>query len=186
MRTLLISALISLLSPGLLAQTAPNTAKAGNKARVEVRQKAVRQKAVRHAAPVVPVSAPLPSLGEAERVLAQHVYVGHLPCELGASVTLDAHPQEPGYFRLQLGKQIFQMAPVATSTGAIRLEDRQAGAVWLQLANKSMLMSEKLGRRLVDACMNPEQLQVAEQMKTSPQLSVLEDVAPPEGTVALK
>lgn len=185
MKTLLASLLVSLLSPGLLAQTAPNTAKAG-KTRVEARQKAVRQKAVRHAAPVVPVPAPLPPLGEAERALAQQVYVGHLPCELGAAVTLDAHPQEPGYFRLQLGKQIFQMAPVATSTGAIRLEDRQAGAVWLQLANKSMLMSEKLGKRLVDACMNPEQLQVAEQMKTSPQPSVLDDVTPPEGAVALK
>jgi hypothetical protein len=32
---------------------------------------------------------------------------------------------------------------VATSTGTVRLEDKQAGAVWLQIANKSMLMNQK-------------------------------------------
>lgn len=180
MKTILVSALLCVVSLGVGAQPAsPAPAKA---------KPAARHKPARPVAPVAvpaPVVPPAP-LGEAELELARRVFVGHLPCELGAAVTLDAHPEAPGYFRLHLGKQRFLMAPVATSTGAIRLEDRQAGAVWLQLANKSMLVSDKLGKRLVDACMNPEQVQVAERMKTNPPPSVLDDVTPPDGAVAQK
>ena len=43
------------------------------------------------------------------------------------------------------GIQRFRMHPVESRTGAIRLEDPRAGAMWLQLGNKSMLMSQKHG-----------------------------------------
>jgi hypothetical protein len=66
------------------------------------------------------------------------------------------------------------MFPVETTTGAIRLEDRKAGAVWLQLANKSMLMNQKLGQRLADACVSPEQAIVAESLSRSTAPSVLD------------
>lgn len=66
------------------------------------------------------------------------------------------------------------MFPVETSTGAIRLEDPKAGAVWLQLANKSMLMSQKLGQRMADACINPDQALVAEMMIKNPPPSFLD------------
>jgi hypothetical protein len=46
----------------------------------------------------------------------------------------------------------------------VRLEDK-AGAVWLQIANKSMLMNQKAGQRLADECMSPEQQQVAEAIR---------------------
>jgi hypothetical protein len=60
------------------------------------------------------------------------------------------------------------MHPVSTSTGAIRLEDTKAGAVWLQLANKSMLMDQKRGRRIADECAHPEQMAFAQNMKHNP------------------
>jgi hypothetical protein len=60
------------------------------------------------------------------------------------------------------------MKPVSTSTGAIRLEDEKAGAVWLQLANKSMLMDQKNGRRLADECAHPDQVAFANDMKVNP------------------
>ena len=63
-----------------------------------------------------------------------------------------------------------------TTTGAIRLEDKAAGIVWLQLANKSMLMSQKLGRRLADECRSPLQAQVAQAMLVNPPPSVLDAV----------
>ena len=66
------------------------------------------------------------------------------------------------------------MFPVVTTTGAIRLEDHKAGAVWLQLANKSMLMNHKLGKRLADACMSPEQVITAERLIKNPVPSVFE------------
>ena len=178
MKVVFVSALCMTLALNVAAQTA-------TKAPVkESPPSAARTKPARQVATVVvPVPPPSP-LGEAELAIAQRVHVGHLPCELGASVRLERHPQAAGYFHLHLGKQTFQMAPVPTSTGAIRLEDRHAGATWLQLANKSMLVSDRLGRRLVDACMNPEQMQVVEQMKRNPAPSVLDDPTPPAGAVA--
>jgi len=66
------------------------------------------------------------------------------------------------------------MHPVESKTGAIRLEDPARGAMWLQLGNKSMLMSQKLGQRLADECQSPAQLTYAEQLKKNPLPSILE------------
>ena len=113
-------------------------------------------------------------LGAAELSIAERVYVGKLPCELGNSVELTADVQRPGYFDLQIAKARYRLIPVLTTTGAIRLEDSKSGAVWLQLANKSMLMNHKLGQRMADECMSPQQVTVAEQFKIQPPPSVLE------------
>jgi hypothetical protein len=66
------------------------------------------------------------------------------------------------------------MHPVESRTGAIRLEDPVGGAMWLQLGNKSMLMSQKMGKRLADECMNPEQATMNEALKKNPMPSLLE------------
>ena len=110
----------------------------------------------------------------AELAIAERVQVGKIPCELGASVTLTADAKNPGYFNMHGKNFDFRMFPVATSTGAIRLEDQKAGAVWLQLANKSMLMSQKLGIRLADECTSPAQLEVAQNLKLNPPASILD------------
>ncbi|MEO6322522.1 MAG: hypothetical protein ABIR56_17715 [Polaromonas sp.] len=114
----------------------------------------------------------------AELAIAERVQVGKLPCELGASVTLTADAKNPGYFDMQGKNFNYRMFPVATSTGAIRLEDQKAGAVWLQLANKSMLMNQKLGIRLADECTSPVQLEVAQNLKLNPPVSILEALPP--------
>ncbi|MEY4265688.1 MAG: hypothetical protein RIS90_223 [Pseudomonadota bacterium] len=111
-----------------------------------------------------------------ELALALQVHAGRLPCELGAFVLLVADPNAPGYFDVQLKGRKFRMVPVATSTGAIRLEDRRQGAVWLQLADKSMLMDQRLGKRLVDACVSVEQALVAARLLKEPAPSVLESL----------
>lgn len=110
--------------------------------------------------------------------IAQHVHVGTLPCELGQSVVLLADPLVAGLFSLRIGKASYRVSPELTTTGAVRLEDKVAGIVWLQLANKSMLMNQKLGRRLADECKSAAQQQVAEEMRKSPPASVLDVVAP--------
>jgi hypothetical protein len=106
--------------------------------------------------------------------VAQRVAVGTIPCELGAQVRIAAHQTWAGRFVLEHGRQKYQMAPVPTSTGAVRLEDSVNGAVWLQLANKSMLMDQKLGRRLADECMNADQVVVAQALLRTPAPSLLE------------
>jgi|CXWL01.1.fsa_nt_gi hypothetical protein len=122
------------------------------------------------------------ALSPAELAIAQRVQLGRLPCELGVIVTLAADPRAPGYFDVAVRNLKFRMFPVETTTGAIRLEDRKAGAVWLQLANKSMLMNQKLGQRLADACVSADQAIVAESLNRNPAPSVLD--AQPAAAVA--
>ncbi|MHB1201284.1 MAG: hypothetical protein ACYCZ6_17390, partial [Polaromonas sp.] len=125
------------------------------------------------------------ALTPAELAIAERVQVGLMPCELGASVTLASDPKAPGYFDMQGKNFKYRMFPVVTSTGAIRLEDQKAGAVWLQLANKSMLMNQKLGIRLADECKSPAQLAVAENLKLNPAPSLLDAPKPVANPTAM-
>ena len=173
MKKLLASVLFFILPVALMAATPPKAGaktKSATASRVEIRTTANQLASGVRAAEA--------ALTTAELAIAKRVHQGILPCELGASVTLTADFQSPGYFDLQIKKQKYRMFPVVTSTGAIRLEDQHAGAVWLQLSNKSMLMNHKLGQRLADVCMNPDQMMVAEMMLKNPPPSLLEALIP--------
>ena len=117
-------------------------------------------------APVPQVQATAPEAGE--------VHTGRMVCELGNSVTITPDPQQPSRFIVQMKKNTYHMTPVATSTGAVRLEDTQAGAMWLQLPHKSMLMNSKLGQRMADECQSDHQVNVAQAMKLNPPPSLLD------------
>lgn len=106
--------------------------------------------------------------------IAEQIHEGRIDCELGAAVHITADTRNPGYFTVQAKAQRYRMFPVATSTGAIRLEDQKAGAVWLQLANKSMLMNQKLGQRIADECMSPAQHAVAQALAVKPAPSLFD------------
>ena len=114
------------------------------------------------------------ALSPAELAIAERVHVGRMPCELGAFVTVTADPATPGHFHVEGKGFKYYMSPVATTTGTVRLEDAKGGAVWLQIANKSMLMNQRAGQRLADECMSPEQVAVAEAIKKNPPVSVLD------------
>lgn len=111
---------------------------------------------------------------------AKAVITGNIKCELGASVDIQADPAKEGFFNVSLGKQKFRMHPVNSRTGAIRLEDPRAEAMWLQLGNKSMLMSQKKGERLADQCQAAQQLAVEEEMKKNPPKSLFEGADAPK------
>ena len=114
------------------------------------------------------------ALTPAELAIAERVHTGRIPCELGASVTVSADTASPGRFHVEGKGFKYYMTPVATTTGTVRLEDIKGGAVWLQIANKSMLMDQKRGQRLADECMSPEQTVVAEAIKKTPPPSLFE------------
>ncbi len=176
-KTLLATVFLSVVPFALLAQTpakVDGNLKPLTASRVEIKTKANQM--------AVGIQAAEAALSPAELAIALRVYQGKLPCELGAFVTLTADATAPGYFNVQLKNQKYRMFPVETSTGAIRLEDRKVGAVWLQLANKSMLMNQKLGQRLADDCKSPDQVVVAEMLIKNPAPSVLES----PGEVAAK
>lgn len=110
--------------------------------------------------------------------IAEQVHTGRIVCEMGNVVHITPDAQNRGFFMLQMGKHRFHVSPVPTASGAIRLEDAQQGAMWLQLANKSMLMNSKLGQRMADECQSPAQVAVAEAMKKGPAFNLLEGPAP--------
>jgi hypothetical protein len=129
------------------------------------------QKAVEEVTPID--DDPSIKLSEADLAIAKGVYVGDIACELGASVKITPARRE-GFFMVSTKGHRFMMHPVESRTGAFRLEDPKRGAMWLQLANKSMLMSQKLGQRLADECQSPAQLTYAEALKKNPLPSILE------------
>lgn len=93
--------------------------------------------------------------------MAQRVHQGEAQCEFNQKVQLTPHPEKPGRFRLQFNKMVYTLSPEPTTTGAVRLEDKRAGVVWLQIPSKSMLMNSKIGQRMVDSCLHAEQQPVA-------------------------
>lgn len=125
---------------------------------------------------VVPQEELYSDLSVAQLAVVDKVVLGKVPCELDAHVTVTANAHSSGRFILELGREKYFMEPVPTTTGAVRLEDPKSGAVWLQLANKSMLMNQKLGKRMADACMNSDQVRVAQAMEHSHAPGLLDPV----------
>jgi hypothetical protein len=117
---------------------------------------------------------PQPPLEADLMAISEQVHLGTIPCELGQKVVLTADPLSPGRFYMAIQQHRFHLTPVASRTGAIRLEDAEGGALWIQLSNKSMLMSSKLGQRLADECQSPAQMAVAEAMKLAPPINLLD------------
>lgn len=175
MKTLIASLPIALLiaaAPALVAAQ-PAAAKPAAKTAAKKTPKGSHspQKSAEEATPID--DDPAVKLSAADLEVAKKVYVGDIPCELGATVHITPHKRE-GFFIVRSGLQRFRMHPVESRTGAIRLEDPVAGAMWLQLGNKSMLMSQKFGKRLADDCMNPAQTAVNDALKINPIPSLLE------------
>ena len=164
MKTFIASALMLLAPAFVLAQTpAPSAAKPATKATAKAPAKAAAAKTAKAkptssrvqlksatgqvAAGIMAAEA---ALSPDELAIAERVHVGHIACELGAHVTLKADPASPGRFDVEGKGFKYRMTPLATSTGAVRLEDQRGGTVWLQIANTSMLEGQTRGERRTD------------------------------------
>lgn len=119
-------------------------------------------------------------LTESDIEVAKRVYTGKIQCELGADVTVTADDAKPGFFTVSTKGAKYRMHPVESRTGAIRLEDSGAGAMWLQLGNKSMLMNQKQGVRMADECQAAPQVAFAEEMKKNPPKALFEGADAPK------
>ena len=108
------------------------------------------------------------------QAIANSIHTGRISCELGAFVEVVADAKQPGFFDLKGKGFTYHMAPVVSSTGAIRLEDPKAGALWIQLGHKSMLLNQKLGQRIADECVSPQQALVAQAMRSGPPSRLLD------------
>lgn len=166
------------------ASTAKSAAKPAAKPATNAKaQPAKKPQVTRRAAKAVEEVTPIDAdpnvvLTDADLAVAQRVHTGRIQCELGADVTVTADEKKPGFFTVSTKGARFRMHPVESRTGAIRLEDGKAGAMWLQLGNKSMLLNQKQGIRMADECQGEAQLVFANEMKKNPPKSLLDDPTP--------
>lgn len=109
-----------------------------------------------------------------QQALAQYVSTGRFPCADGKTLTVTADDKVNGAFDVRLGGEKYDVVPVPSKSGALRLEDSRTGFVMMQLANKSMLFNERQGRRLADDCISPAQQAFADNMKANPTAGVLD------------
>ena len=183
--TLLTSA--ALVLP--LAAQAQQPATGASAAKHAVKKKQPAKKPVRKTKKGVPyktakaVEAETPAqtlserLSDTELQIAQQIYTGTFPCELGEQVTVTAIADHPGFFTVTADKRRYYMHPVESRTGAIRMEDNLRGGVWLQLGSKSMLMDQKEGQRVADNCEAQAQKDYLAHTQQQPQQQLLDGSA---------
>ena len=122
--------------------------------------------------------APLPEATPEQLAAANRVLIGRYECEFGKQLMIDANDTNRGYFNIRQDKQTWVVKPVASSTGAVRLEDTQDTVLLIQILTKSMLLNVKTGHRLVDGCVHEVQRAAEEELRKNPPKSVFDTPAP--------
>lgn len=156
-------------APAAIAQNAAAPAKAGTTAAATAAKPAATAAAKPAAKPKAAAPARVAAAGAAAGAVAvvalsagqldaaQRVFTGTASCEFGETISLTAQEGKPGYFTLKHKTASYTLVPEETTTGAVRLEDKRAGIVWLQIPSKSMLMNSKIGQRVADNCLMSQQ-----------------------------
>jgi hypothetical protein len=118
--------------------------------------------AAKHATKATPQAAAAESaatetVSPSQLEIAARVLQGDAQCEFNQQVAVRAIDGRPGHFRVSFQSVSYTMVPQETTTGAVRLEDKKAGVVWIQIPSKSMLLNHKIGQRMVDSCTTSQQ-----------------------------
>lgn len=96
--------------------------------------------------------AALPAADDAQKAAAEQVYYGRYLCDQKWEIHVERHALSPGYVDVRYQKDVWVMKPVASTTGAVRLEDMKQQTLLVQIPSKSMLLNTRTGQRVVDSC----------------------------------
>lgn len=99
----------------------------------------------------------LPAATPEQITAADRALKGSYDCSDNLKLMVANTSNAQGYVDVTAGKSKYTMKPIITSTGALRMEDVGGRMLLLQIANKSMLMDQKEGRRVADNCVHPSQ-----------------------------
>jgi len=143
----------SIAAPIAIAQSSPSTTKPTAKPKSTESRQELHSKAKGLALATETVQ----QINQNQLDIAGRVLTGKADCEFNQSVDVSPINGKPGFFKVGFKGANYTMVPEETSTGAVRLEDKKAGVMWLQIPSKSMLMNSKIGQRMVDSCMHSEQ-----------------------------
>ena len=168
--TFSLCAALSLLSTSAFAQTpapAPKPSAKATVAKSSSKPPTQRQKLASEAKNLALAADTVEAITENRLEIAMRVLTGSAQCEFNQQVSVEAMAGRPGHFKVGFNKLHYVMTPEETTTGAVRLEDKKAGVVWIQIPVKSMLMNHKIGQRMVDDCTQTEQRVAVEAAKTA-------------------
>jgi hypothetical protein len=111
--------------------------------------------------------AELPHADEEQRQAATLVHYGKYVCDEKFEVFVERNPVFDGYVDVRYKKDVWVMKPVASKTGAVRLEDTRGRVLLVQIPFKSMLLNTQTGQRIVDSCQHDMQRGAEAEAKTS-------------------
>ena len=111
--------------------------------------------------------ADLPHADEEQRQAATLVHYGKYVCDEKFEVFVERNPVFDGYVDVRYKKDVWVMKPVASKTGAVRLEDTRGRVLLVQIPFKSMLLNTQTGQRIVDSCPHDMQRGAEAEAKTS-------------------
>ena len=169
LKRLLAPSMIAVALLGTSAVLIPIPAQAQTAAEIEATRKARAERAAQlraerasrqagNAAPAAAALPPPPPAADEEQLrAAERVHFGDYECEFNQRLQVQLDPKFPGYVKVVGVGVDYLMKPVASQTGAIRLEDVRQIGLLLQVAGKSMLMNVKTGQRMIDNCVHPAQ-----------------------------
>ena len=116
-----------------------------------------RQKLKSEASSLALASETVEAINDTQLGIAARVLTGTTDCEFNQRISVLPLAGKDGFFSVIHKGQRYSMVPRETATGAVRLEDKAAGVVWLQIPTKSMLMNARAGQRMVDSCLHADQ-----------------------------
>lgn len=102
--------------------------------------------------------AALPAADEQQLAAAELVHYGKYVCDEKIEVFVEKDQLSAGYVDVRHKKDIWVMKPVASATGAVRLEDIDRNVLVVQIPYKSMLLNVRSGQRIVDSCQHDNQV----------------------------
>ena len=111
--------------------------------------------------------AELPRADVEQRQAATLVHYGKYVCDEKFEVFVERNPVFDGYVDVRYKKDVWVMRPVASKTGAVRLEDTRGRVLLVQIPFKSMLLNTQSGQRIVDACQHDTQRGAESEARTS-------------------
>lgn len=152
-----VAAVIGLAGSYVAAQSTPAPKSDAQAAKPVKKASPSRQELDSRAKGLALATTTIETINENQLAIAARVLTGRADCEFQQSVQVDPLAEHPGHFVVKFKNGSYTMVPEETTTGAVRLVDRNAGVIWLQIPAKSMMMNSKIGQRMVDGCTHAEQ-----------------------------
>lgn len=110
----------------------------------------------------------LPPADEQQKAAADLVHYGKYVCDEKFEVFIERNTVADHYVDVRYKKDVWVMKPVASATGAVRLEDTRGKVLLVQIPFKSMLLNTQTGQRIVDSCQHDIQRGAENDQKTNP------------------